>query len=205
MVRAAQDSDSSASGKKKPLKISCTNTDCKNGLHYFGPSGRVKAQSKFPPGKCTDCGADFIDWKRAGSRAPENEGYKLDMFRREWIRHHFWEHYTPSQHEINYTRRKGTQGLAARAEQVLRRNVFGVTGFLNDIQTPYSGAIPAAQHATATCCRKCIEYWHGIPRDAKPTEKQIKYLRDWIMKYLKDKFPNITQEGEKVPPIRGGS
>jgi len=149
-----------------------------------------------------ECGADFIDWQRAGSQKPENERYKLEMLRREWIRHHFWEHYRPSQHETNYARRKGTKGLLERAEHVLRKNVFGTTGFLNDIQTSYSGVIPAAQHATATCCRKCIEYWHDIPRDAKPTDRQITYLRDWIMKFIGDKFPNITDGGEKVPPIK---
>ncbi len=33
-------------------------------------------------------------------------------------------------------------------------------------QTPREGnTIFYAQHATASCCRTCIEYWHGIPKN----------------------------------------
>jgi hypothetical protein len=32
-------------------------------------------------------------------------------------------------------------------------------------QTPFRGhPVFVAQHATATCCRSCLEKWHGIPR-----------------------------------------
>ena len=32
-------------------------------------------------------------------------------------------------------------------------------------QTPFRGhPVFVAQHATATCCRACLEKWHGIPR-----------------------------------------
>ena len=188
--------------KKKPLKISCTNTDCKNGLHYFGPNGRTKSKSKYPVGKCADCGADFVDWQKIGTRRPQNDQYKLEMLQKEWIRHYYWEHKKPTQREINYAKRKGTKGLQGRAEEVLRGKVFAVSGWLNDVQTGYSGVIESAQHATATCCRKCIAYWHGVPVDAKPTEDQITYLRQWIMKYIAARFPDISAEGEYVPPIK---
>jgi hypothetical protein len=192
----------STKAAKKPLKIGCTTTDCKNGLHYFGPNGRKKAKSPHPPGKCIECGAGYIDWALAASRAPANENYKMQMLRQEWVRHHFWEHYRPTQREINYARRKGMTGLALRTERVLTKSVFGVTGFLNDIQTPYSGVVSVAQHATATCCRKCIEYWHGIPRGGKATRQQIQYLRDWIMKFIAAKYPTLSDLGEKVPSLR---
>lgn len=200
-MNTTQSVHSTKSNKKKPLKIACSNTDCRNGLHYFGPSARTKKKSKHPPGKCIDCGADFVDWQRVGTPKSDDD-YKLSMFQREWIRHHFWQHYRPSERDVNYARRKGTSGLVNRAQKVLRNKVFTVTGHLNDIQIPYSGVIPAAQHATATCCRKCIEYWHGIPRDSKPNDAQIAYLSDWIMKFVAKKYPAITQNGEKVPPIR---
>lgn len=188
--------------KKKPLKIACTNTDCKNGLHYFGPSGRASAKSTHPPGKCIDCGKEFVDWQRVGKNRQSDESYKLEMLRQEWIRHHYWTHYVPDQREVNYARRKGTIGLEARARQVLTGSVFKTTGHINDIQTPYSGTIAAAQHATATCCRKCAHYWHGVPLGQAPTLQQTNYLVGWIMKFLKEKYPNLSTTGEKVPPIR---
>ena len=41
-----------------------------------------------------------------------------------------------------------------------------------------------AQHATATCCRGCIEKWHKIKskRDMTITEKE--YIIELIMKWI---------------------
>ncbi|WP_234996861.1 DUF4186 domain-containing protein [Pseudonocardia thermophila] len=41
-------------------------------------------------------------------------------------------------------------------------------------QTPYRGhPVFVAQHATATCCRACLQRWHGIPagRPLDPAER----------------------------------
>jgi hypothetical protein len=38
-------------------------------------------------------------------------------------------------------------------------------------QTPYRGhPVFVAQHATATCCRTCLERWHQIPKGRELTE-----------------------------------
>jgi len=42
-----------------------------------------------------------------------------------------------------------------------------------------------AQHATATCCRGCIEKWHHIARGTLLTKEQQEYLVDIIMKWIK--------------------
>ena len=44
-------------------------------------------------------------------------------------------------------------------------------------QTPMRGH-PAfvAQHATATCCRKCLAKWHQIPADRALTEDEIEHI-----------------------------
>jgi hypothetical protein len=47
---------------------------------------------------------------------------------------------------------------------------------LNDgKQTPYRGhPVFIAQHATATCCRSCLEKWHGIGKGrALSPEEQV--------------------------------
>jgi predicted Fe-S protein YdhL (DUF1289 family) len=40
------------------------------------------------------------------------------------------------------------------------------------------------QHATATCCRGCLEKWHGIPRGAELTDEEqahiIAALERWL-------------------------
>ena len=59
-----------------------------------------------------------------------------------------------------------------------------------------------AQHATASCCRKCMEYWHGIPQTQTLTDEQIEYFVELAMMYLKDRLPDLTYGGEHVPPAR---
>jgi hypothetical protein len=73
-------------------------------------------------------------------------------------------------------------------------------------QTPWEGnAIYYAQHAIAACCRTCMEYWHGIPKGTELTSEQINYFVDLIAAYIDERLPHLTENGEKVPPIRGGN
>lgn len=52
-------------------------------------------------------------------------------------------------------------------------------------QTPYRGhPVFISQHATATCCRVCIEKWHKIPAAKDLNERQIHYIVDVIMKFI---------------------
>jgi hypothetical protein len=41
-----------------------------------------------------------------------------------------------------------------------------------------------AQHATATCCRGCLEKWHRIPRGQPLTQQQIKYVLSVVVRWL---------------------
>jgi len=41
-----------------------------------------------------------------------------------------------------------------------------------------------AQHATATCCRGCIEKWHGIKKQKELSEDEKNYLVSVIMKWI---------------------
>jgi hypothetical protein len=52
-------------------------------------------------------------------------------------------------------------------------------------ETPYRGVIPKAQHATATCCRKCLFNWHSIPRYRPLNEDEQIYLTTLILKWVK--------------------
>ena len=53
-------------------------------------------------------------------------------------------------------------------------------------QTPTKGhPVFIAQHATATCCRKCINKWHKFPIGKQLTQEQQNYLVDLIIKWLK--------------------
>jgi hypothetical protein len=52
-------------------------------------------------------------------------------------------------------------------------------------QTPMHGhPVFIAQHATAVCCRGCIEKWHRIPRGQALSDQQIEYLLEVIQRWL---------------------
>ncbi len=53
-------------------------------------------------------------------------------------------------------------------------------------QTPMKNhPVFIAQHATGSCCRKCLEKWHRIPKGKALTEKQIEYIVSVIERWLK--------------------
>ena len=58
-------------------------------------------------------------------------------------------------------------------------------------QTPMRGhPVFIAQHATATCCRKCMSKWYKIPNNRELTEKEKKFIKALIMEWLKREYFN---------------
>ena len=52
-------------------------------------------------------------------------------------------------------------------------------------QTPMRGhPIFIAQHATATCCRGCLQKWHRIPRGRRLSEEEIEYVVAVLARWL---------------------
>ncbi len=52
-------------------------------------------------------------------------------------------------------------------------------------QTPYRGhPVFVAQHATATCCRMCLERWHEIPRGDELTAGERSYVVEVICRWI---------------------
>ncbi|MCB8820743.1 DUF4186 domain-containing protein [Microvirga rosea] len=56
-------------------------------------------------------------------------------------------------------------------------------------QTPFRGhPVFIAQHATGTCCRSCLEKWHGISRGYPLTQDQrthiLAVLEQWLRREI---------------------
>lgn len=59
-------------------------------------------------------------------------------------------------------------------------------------QTPMRGhPVFIAQHATATCCRGCLEKWHRIPRGRELTDEEIDYIVAVLAKWLERQPANV--------------
>ena len=52
-------------------------------------------------------------------------------------------------------------------------------------QTPMRGhPVFVAQHATATCCRGCLEKWHEIPKGRSLSESEQVYVLEVLSRWL---------------------
>lgn len=53
-------------------------------------------------------------------------------------------------------------------------------------QTPFKGhPVFKAQHATATCCRGCLEKWHKIRKGKSLSVEEVDYVVSFIMLWIK--------------------
>jgi len=133
---------------------------------------------------------------------PSDASYTFKALKQELIRHHFW-HVEIDQKAVNHARRKGVAGMREAATARIRASVSPAEPVRDGRQTPWAGnALYYAQHATASCCRRCIEEWHGIPRGRALEDKEIQYLVDLVGFYIAERLPLLKEDGERIPPIR---
>jgi len=183
--------------KLEPLAITCSSADCERGLHCFRQTKKMKMSDQ--AGHCRYCGEELIDWRRVHKKDLADVNYTFKALKYELWRHYYW-HIEIDERAINHARRKGSQGMREAAEKRIRNSVADAKPFRDGMQTPKEGnALYYAQHATATCCRKCIEDWHGIPSGQALTDDQIVYFVELIMLYIQERLPYLTTTGEFVP------
>ena len=179
--------------EEKPLKkVTCTSYDCERDLHSF--LSKYQRGQSYRNGKCRECGADLIDWHRLDRRDLSDVENTIASLEREFIRHHFW-HKPLDGKAVSHAMNKGLDRLRDAAEHRLRKYVGPPRSklFRDGMQTPKNGnAIYYAQHATATCCRKCIEAWHGIDRERPLTDAEIGYMTGLVMHYVGKKLPELS-------------
>jgi hypothetical protein len=185
--------------KPPPLKISCTSTDCKNNLHCFKAHRKMAEKDH---GKCRECGADLIDWTRVHLRNIGDAEHTFAALKHELVRHHFF-HKTIDDGAVAHARRKGRINLHQAVCTRLEKHLAPAAPPRDGYQTPMEGnAIYYAQHATACCCRKCLEYWHAIPQGRELTDQELEYCKSLIELYLKERLPDLNDQPEKVPARR---
>jgi hypothetical protein len=78
-----------------------------------------------------------------------------------------------------------TGELRCKAEQWLEKKLFCANPVNDGKQTPMRGyPVFVAQHATATCCRGCLEKWHRIPQNRPLTNEERELVLDIIIRWI---------------------
>ena len=85
----------------------------------------------------------------------------------------------------SYVSDKGIDKVREHACDFIRKRLAQADIPNDGKQTPMRGhPVFVAQHATATCCRGCLEKWHHIPKGRELTETEQEYIVNVIMEWI---------------------
>lgn len=85
----------------------------------------------------------------------------------------------------SYVSEKGMEKVREHACDFIRKRLAPAEIPNDGKQTPMRGhPVFVAQHATATCCRGCLEKWHRIPKGRELTEAEQEYVVNVIMEWI---------------------
>ena len=84
-----------------------------------------------------------------------------------------------------YLRDKGLATILDHARDFISKRLAPANPLNDGKQTPVRGhPVFIAQHATGTCCRSCLEKWHGIhrghPLDASEQAHVVVVIERWL-------------------------
>lgn len=87
--------------------------------------------------------------------------------------------------ELEYLRGKGLPVILRHAADFIEKRLAPAEPPNDGRQTPMRNH-PAfvAQHATATCCRGCLQKWHRIPKGRPLGEEEKRYVLSVLERWL---------------------
>ena len=87
--------------------------------------------------------------------------------------------------ELEYLRRKGLPLVLEHAADFIEKRLAPAAPANDGKQTPMRHhPVFIAQHATATCCRGCLQKWHAIPKGRALEASEKGYVLEVIHAWL---------------------
>lgn len=91
--------------------------------------------------------------------------------------------------EIAYIDKVGMEKIKEHAYDFVRCKLAVKEPENDGKQTPMKNhPVFIAQHATATCCRGCLEKWHHISKGRELSDNEINYIVCLIMEWIKRNY-----------------
>ncbi len=101
--------------------------------------------------------------------------------------------------DIQYIKEKGLTKIKIHAYDFVNKRLKDVTNIKDGKQTPTKGhPVFIAQHATATCCRGCLEKWHKIIKNKSLSDTEINYIVYVIMKWIIRECKNANKKSKNL-------
>lgn len=119
----------------------------------------------------------------AAINAAKQKSYRYSKFRKSFHLNFY---------EKQYIKEQGYLELEKHAQNIIRTRLK-LKPHNDGKQTPYRGhPIFKAQHATACCCRKCIQTHHRIPGFKKLSDNDINHLVNTVMMWIRKEMKGIA-------------
>ncbi|HEY9267918.1 MAG TPA: DUF4186 domain-containing protein [Methylotenera sp.] len=91
--------------------------------------------------------------------------------------------------DMAYLQQKGLSTVLDHAEDFIQSRLAAAIIENDGKQTPMRGhPVFVAQHATACCCRGCLQKWHHIPQGRALTLAEQAYIVVVLEKWLREKL-----------------
>jgi predicted Fe-S protein YdhL (DUF1289 family) len=106
----------------------------------------------------------------------------------------FRRRFTLGPRELEYLRAKGLPEVLQHAGTFIASRLAPAHPRNDGKQTPLRGhPVFVAQHATACCCRGCLQKWHGIARGRELTDEEQAHVVHVLERWLRE-------QGSKIVP-----
>lgn len=89
--------------------------------------------------------------------------------------------------DLAYLQDKGLSVMLSHAQDFITKRLAPAIIPNDGKQTPYRGhPVFVAQHATACCCRGCLEKWHRIPHGRELAPEERVYILTVLERWLRE-------------------
>jgi predicted Fe-S protein YdhL (DUF1289 family) len=101
--------------------------------------------------------------------------------------------------ELEYLRRKGLPVVLEHAADFVEKRLAPAAPVNDGKQTPMRHhPVFIAQHATATCCRGCLQKWHEIPKGRQLDAAEQQYVIAVIGRWLESQGAKAARAGGRL-------
>ena len=107
--------------------------------------------------------------------------------------------------DLSYLLNKGLPSIRLHALDFIEKRLAAAVIANDGKQTPFRGhPVFVAQHATACCCRGCLEKWHQIPQGRELTETEKNYLVEVLAHWLGLEIQQHTATADLTKKFNAG-
>lgn len=98
------------------------------------------------------------------------------------------------ENDIKYVKDKGFKKIQEHGYDFINKRLKDISLVKDGKQTPMRGhPIFIGQHATATCCRTCLEKWYHIDKNKILSKEEIDYIVKILMSWIYREYNNYNK------------